>query len=229
MSSTFTPVGKTWLARLGTLRQVVRHEVVASQLTERLRPDAPRVLDVGCGQGTQALRLARLGYEMTALDSSERMLAELGHALAEEPAKVRDRVQIVRADATGLAGTFSPGCFDLVLCHGLLMYFPDPGPLLTDLARMLAPGEKPIFPRRYAGRARWARAELVCGPDGQKQPCRRRRASPEDRSRRCGNSGLACAGRPAPRKRKDPARAERAGLALAERPAPYARRDRRKA
>lgn len=140
MSSTFTPAEKTWLAQLGTLRQVVRQEVVARQLTERLRPDASRVLDVGCGQGTQALRLARLGYEVTALDSSPKMLAALESSLVAEPAKVRDRVQVVRADATRLAGTFSPGCFDVVLCHGLLMYFADPGPVLTDLARMLAPG-----------------------------------------------------------------------------------------
>ncbi len=140
MPSTFTPAETTWLARLGTLRQVVRQEVVATQLSEHLRPGAPRVLDVGCGQGTQALRLARLGYDVTALDSSEKMLAELSRSLADEPAKVRDRVQVVRADATRLAGTFSPGCFDTVLCHGLLMYFPDPGPILTDLARMLAPG-----------------------------------------------------------------------------------------
>jgi SAM-dependent methyltransferase len=140
MTSTFTAGEKTWLAQLGTLRQVVRQEVVARQLAERLRPDAPRVLDVGCGQGSQTLRLARLGYEVTAMDASEQMLAELNRSLASEPATVRDRVRVVQADATRLAGTFTPGCFDTVLCHGVLMYFDDPGPLLTDLARMLAPG-----------------------------------------------------------------------------------------
>ncbi|WIM94837.1 methyltransferase domain-containing protein [Actinoplanes oblitus] len=140
MTSTFTPGEKTWLAQLGTLRQVVRQEVVARQLAAHLRSDAPRVLDVGCGQGSQALRLARLGFEVTALDSSAEMLAELRRALEHEPAPVRDRVQVVHADASRLAGTFSPGCFDVVLCHGLLMYFAAPGPMLTDLARMLAPG-----------------------------------------------------------------------------------------
>ncbi|AEV87497.1 methyltransferase [Actinoplanes sp. SE50] len=140
MTNTFTPAEKTWLSRLGSLRQVVRQEVVARQLAQRLRPDAPRVLDVGCGQGTQAIRLARQGYDVTALDSSEQMSAALGRALSEESTAVRSRVHAVRADASRLAGTFSPGCFDVVLCHGVLMYFADPGPLLTDLARMLAPG-----------------------------------------------------------------------------------------
>jgi SAM-dependent methyltransferase len=35
---------------------------------------------------------------------------------------------------------FLPGSFDVVLCHGVLMYVSEPDPLLAGLARMLAPG-----------------------------------------------------------------------------------------
>jgi SAM-dependent methyltransferase len=34
----------------------------------------------------------------------------------------------------------APAAFDAVLCHGVLMYFPDPGPLLDVIARVVVPG-----------------------------------------------------------------------------------------
>jgi S-adenosylmethionine-dependent methyltransferase len=42
-----------WLARLDNLRNVVRQEVVARQLASHVGPPPRRVLDIGCGQGTQ--------------------------------------------------------------------------------------------------------------------------------------------------------------------------------
>ena len=35
---------------------------------------------------------------------------------------------------------FPPSSFDAVLCQGVLMYFPDPGPLLDAIAQVVAPG-----------------------------------------------------------------------------------------
>src|SRR5436189_3673250 len=85
-----------WRARLGTLRQVVRQEVVARQLEDHL-PGAPprRVLDVGCGQGTQALRLAGRGHPVTGLDSSARLLDDFHSALRAAPPEVEARVRLV--------------------------------------------------------------------------------------------------------------------------------------
>lgn len=127
-----------WRARLGTLRQVVRQELVARQLAVHLSP-AARVLDVGCGQGTQALRLARAGHRVTGLDSSPTLLRDFEHALATEPAEVRDRVTLVHADVTEATGE-ATGEADVVLCHGVLMYFADPDPVLRALATAVVPG-----------------------------------------------------------------------------------------
>jgi SAM-dependent methyltransferase len=130
-----------WRARLGTLRQVVRQELVTRQLAAHL-PDLPprRVLDVGCGQGTQALALARRGHAVTGLDTSARLLGDFRAALAAEPAAVSGRVRLVEGAAQDAAGLLGPASFDAVLCHGVLMYFADPGPLLDVLARLAAPG-----------------------------------------------------------------------------------------
>jgi SAM-dependent methyltransferase len=130
-----------WRARLGTLRQVVRQEVVARQVAVHL-PDLPpcRVLDVGCGQGTQALRLARRGHSVTGLDSSAQLLDDFRTALAAEPAEVGDRVQLVQGKAEAIADLFAPSSFGAVLCQGVLMYFADPDPLLDAVAHVVAPG-----------------------------------------------------------------------------------------
>jgi len=103
-------------------------------------PDAParRVLDVGCGQGTQSLLLARRGHLITGLDSSPQLLDDFRAGLAGEPPEVADRVTLFRGEAEALADLFPPASFDVVLCHGVLMYFPDPAPLLDGLASVVA-------------------------------------------------------------------------------------------
>ncbi len=119
----------------------MRQEVVARQLGAHL-PDQPprRVLDVGCGQGTQALVLARRGHFVTGLDSSAQLLDDFRTALAAEPTEVGDRVRLVQGKAEAVAGLFAPSAFDAVLCQGVLMYFQDPGPLLDAIAQVVAPG-----------------------------------------------------------------------------------------
>ncbi|WP_229821922.1 methyltransferase domain-containing protein [Streptomyces netropsis] len=98
-----------------------------------------RVLDVGLGQGTQALRLARAGHEVTGLESDPRMVAAVREALAAEPEGIRERVRLIEGDGRDTGAHFLPGAFDVVLCHGVLMYVPEPDPMLAGLARVLAP------------------------------------------------------------------------------------------
>lgn len=141
MSVNFRAGEEQWRARLGTLRQVVRQEVVGRQVAAHL-PDLPprRVLDIGCGQGTQALVLARRGHFVTGLDSSAQLLDDFRAALAAEPAEVSDRVRLVHDEAEAISGLFAPSSFGAVLCHGVLMYFSDPNPLLNAIAQVVAPG-----------------------------------------------------------------------------------------
>ncbi|MEU6661456.1 methyltransferase domain-containing protein [Streptomyces sp. NPDC046821] len=118
---------------------------MARQLDEQLAARYPvgqrlRVLDVGMGQGTQALRLARAGHKVTGVEQDPAMVAAARAALAEEPEGIRGRVRLVEGDGRDTGVHFLPGSFDVVLCHGVLMYVEDPDALLAGLARMLAPG-----------------------------------------------------------------------------------------
>jgi SAM-dependent methyltransferase len=89
---TFSGAEDRWLRGVGRLRDVVRQHLVAAQLREVLGDAAGRrVLDIGCGQGTQALALARAGGEVTGLDPSPQLLSgeELEQLLAAEAEAAR--------------------------------------------------------------------------------------------------------------------------------------------
>ncbi|MGX5182076.1 methyltransferase domain-containing protein [Streptomyces avermitilis] len=118
---------------------------MARQLDEQIAGRFPvgqrlRVLDVGMGQGTQALRLARAGHQVTGVEQDATMIAVARETLAAEPEGIRSRMRLVQSDGRDTGVHFLPGSFDVVLCHGVLMYVEDPDALLAGLARMLAPG-----------------------------------------------------------------------------------------
>jgi SAM-dependent methyltransferase len=135
----FTGGAGAWISMIGRLRDVVRQEVLRSQLSglRQLRGGPARVLDVGCGQGTQARYLARAGHDVTGLDSSDELLARFEDELAGEPAEVSCRVHLIRGPGERAADLVT-GTFGLVMCHGVLMYLDDPGPMLTALSGVAA-------------------------------------------------------------------------------------------
>lgn len=94
-----------------------------------------RGLDLGCGTGATAVRLARLGIHMTLLDSSSAML-EVAKRAARE-AGVDRKIRLRHANATDVASLFPSGSFDIVLCHNVLEYVDDPNSVLSAAAQVL--------------------------------------------------------------------------------------------
>ncbi|WSF21848.1 methyltransferase domain-containing protein [Streptomyces sp. NBC_01353] len=139
------PAASPWPSGYGGLRETVRQELIARQLDEQIAGRYPvgqrlRILDAGMGQGTQALRLARAGHTVTGLEADPELLKAARDSLATEPAGIRERVRLIEGDGRETGVHFLPGSFDVVLCHGVLMYADAPDALLAGLARMLAPG-----------------------------------------------------------------------------------------
>lgn len=99
-----------------------------------------RVLDVGLGQGTQALRLARAGHQVTGIEADPSMIKTVRTAVAAEPEGIRERFRLIEGNGRDTGAHFLPGSFDVVLCHSVLMHVQQPDPTLAGLARVLAPG-----------------------------------------------------------------------------------------
>jgi S-adenosylmethionine-dependent methyltransferase len=140
VSTGFTGHEGRWQDRLGKLRDVVRQELVARQLAAELPPPPAAIIDLGCGQGTQALRLARQGYEVTGVDASADLLARFERDLAAEPAEVRARVRVESGLIENYPERTGASPYPAVLCHGVLMYAADPDPVLEAVAGLTAPG-----------------------------------------------------------------------------------------
>jgi S-adenosylmethionine-dependent methyltransferase len=128
----------------------LRYTQASANLARHLPPAPATVLDLGGGDGADALRLTRLGYQVTVVDRSAEMLAEAERAFAEAGLPVR----LVRADLadlpkTGLPGTGLPqagpseharGGYDVVLAHNVIQYLPDPAATLRAAVGLIAPG-----------------------------------------------------------------------------------------
>jgi S-adenosylmethionine-dependent methyltransferase len=83
-------------------------------------PDAPvlcrqrgrHILDVGAGQGTESIRLARDGYRLVAVEPDPGLRGVFAQALVDEPAEVRQRVDLRAGsigDLAGVVGDVSDG------------------------------------------------------------------------------------------------------------------------
>ncbi|MDT7726287.1 MAG: hypothetical protein QOI21_2863 [Actinomycetota bacterium] len=112
----------------------LRYSLALANLLRHI-DDAPlRVLDVGGGNGGDAVELARLGHHVTIVDSSAEMLA----GAVERATEAEVVLETVEADAFELPPAVAAGEFDVVLCHNLVQYLDD----VTGLFQVLLAASK---------------------------------------------------------------------------------------
>ncbi len=100
-----------------------------------------RVLDLGCGDGTTALPMARLGADVTGVDIS-RNLVEAGNRRASEARLSNCRFQ--HGDAIDLSGLPDRG-FDLVVSMFGAMFAPKPFDVAREIVRVTRPGGRIVM------------------------------------------------------------------------------------
>jgi SAM-dependent methyltransferase len=92
-----------------------------------------RVLEIGCGLGTDTINFARAGAQITAVDLSARSLE-----LAQQRAAVfgvEHRITFLEADAERLSEVVPPSPYDLVYSFGVIHHTPHPERVLDQIHR----------------------------------------------------------------------------------------------
>jgi S-adenosylmethionine-dependent methyltransferase len=137
-SERFQSGANKYAAYLETFGGRLRSDLAFANLHDFLPQQAEhplRALDLGCGTGATAVRLARLGIHVTALDCSAAML-DIAQRAAHESG-VAERIVVRHGEAVQLASLFPARLFDVIVCHNILEYVVDPGTVLRDAARAL--------------------------------------------------------------------------------------------
>jgi 2-polyprenyl-3-methyl-5-hydroxy-6-metoxy-1,4-benzoquinol methylase len=97
-----------------------------------------RVLEVGCGIGTDSINFARAGAELTAVDLSGESLR-----IARQRASVfgvDDRIEFVQANAEELTSAVSGGQYDLIYSFGVIHHTPRPDRALAEMRSLAVSG-----------------------------------------------------------------------------------------
>jgi SAM-dependent methyltransferase len=97
------------------------------------------VLDVGCGLGNDTARFAQGGAQVTGIDIAPRAI-ELARANFSQRA-LHGHFLVM----DGGAMTFADDSFDLVYCHTVLHFTPDPERVVGEIFRVLKPGGTAIL------------------------------------------------------------------------------------
>jgi ubiquinone/menaquinone biosynthesis C-methylase UbiE len=102
-----------------------------------------RLLDVACGAGGPALRIAAAsGCSLVGVDVHEKAV-NTARALAKDRG-VESRAEFQAADAS-LGFPFSDGSFDAITCIDAINHFPDRPKMLAEWVRLLKPGGRALF------------------------------------------------------------------------------------
>lgn len=135
---------EVWDGRMGDEGNRHHKELIAPAQERLLALEKDElVLDVACGNGQFARRMAGLGARVVATDHSERLI-ELAEARTTESV---DRIEYRVVDATNTEQLMALGSdrFDAAICGMALMDMSTIEPLLSALGKLLRPGGRFVF------------------------------------------------------------------------------------
>lgn len=96
-----------------------------------------KVLEIGCGIGTDTISFARNGARVTAVDLTEKSLE-----VARQRAKVfglDDRIRFIQADAERLSDSVPVETYDLVYSFGVIHHTPHPERVVDEIRKYVRP------------------------------------------------------------------------------------------
>jgi ubiquinone/menaquinone biosynthesis C-methylase UbiE len=131
------PVGsKEYFDEVEARKYLVEPHIPAFADFDRWR--GKRVLEVGCGIGTDSINFARAGAELTAVELSGESLRIA--AQRAEVMGVADRIRFVEGNAEELTSVLDDEPHDLVYSFGVVHHTPHPERALAEMRALTAPG-----------------------------------------------------------------------------------------
>lgn len=97
-----------------------------------------KVLEIGCGIGTDTINFARHGADVTAVDLTEKSLS-----LAKRRAQVfglEDRIRFYQANAEDLSSCIPVESYDLIYSFGVIHHTPHPERVIDQIKLFAKPG-----------------------------------------------------------------------------------------
>jgi ubiquinone/menaquinone biosynthesis C-methylase UbiE len=125
------------------------------RFAEFSRWQGKKVLEIGCGIGTDTVSFARAGASVTAVDVSEKSLE-----IARRRAQVyglTDRIRLYQGNAEKLVEFVPVEAYDLIYSFGVIHHTPNPERVLEQIRRYAHPGStiKIMVYHRYAWKVFW--------------------------------------------------------------------------
>jgi len=130
-------------------------EGLVSAMALALAPSV--IIDIGCGEGEVALRLARLGHRVHAVDSSRAMIAALKKRLRRE-GQAGSRVETHIGDTERLP--LADKMADVVLMSQILHHAPRPEAALREAVRITRPGGRVVVLDLLKHDQEWTREKM---------------------------------------------------------------------
>ena len=114
-----------------------------------------RVLEIGCGIGTDTINFARHGALITAVDLSEKSIEIARHRA--EIFGFQDRTRFIRANAEELDSFVPVEPYDLVYSFGVIHHTPHPGRVLDQIRKYVTSGStiKIMVYNRWSWKVLW--------------------------------------------------------------------------
>jgi 2-polyprenyl-3-methyl-5-hydroxy-6-metoxy-1,4-benzoquinol methylase len=125
------------------------------RFAEFARWQGKRVLEIGCGIGSDSISFARAGAQVTAVDLTEKSLE-----VARQRAQVyglQDRIRFIQANAERLSDSVPVEPYDLVYSFGVIHHTPHPELVMQEIRKYVTAGStvKIMVYNRWSWKVLW--------------------------------------------------------------------------
>jgi S-adenosylmethionine-dependent methyltransferase len=112
----------------------LRYHSAWKNIAKHAKNHSLRILDIGGGDGMDAIHYVSLGHSVTLMDCSPTMLSEAKKSAEEQG--VAERLRLVQTGPEAVPDLSHEPPFDLILCHMMIESVPDAQSFLGNACKL---------------------------------------------------------------------------------------------